>query len=212
MNISWYGHRCVRIEIKEGSALLDPFESKEVGLRGPAIKDDVVALSAFEQPAAVLDRINDDALIIRGAGEYEKKGIAIRGIQAYQDSQEGRELGLCTIYSIIAEDMNICFLGALGQDKLTDEQLELIGDPDILIIPVGGQSAFDPKAAAELAMKIEPKVIIPIQFSLAAASYEAEDLEKFVKEMGLPKEKADTFRIQKKQLPMDKTLLVVLEA
>jgi len=211
MNITWYGHRCVRIEAREGSILIDPF-GKDIGLRGPKIGDDIVILSAYQAPAGVLDQIPDTSLVIRGPGEYECKGIAVRGIQAYQDSQKGKELGLTTIYKVIADEISVCHLGALGQDKLTDEQLEAIGDPDILIIPVGGQSALDQKAAVELCNQIEPKIIIPIQFAVASAAYDAEKVDKFVKEIGLPAEKMDKLKIIKKQLPVDKTQLIVLEA
>lgn len=210
MNIQWYGHRCVRLEAKEGNVLFDPFDPKEVGLRGPNIKDNLVLLSAYEQPKAILERINDDAFVVRGPGEYEKNGIAVRGTLAYQDSQKGKELGLCSIYAVHAEEMSICHLGALGQDQLSDEQMEAIGDPDILVIPVGGQSALDPKAAAAMATAIEPKVIIAVQYALTDAKYEAEKLERFVKEIGLPVQKMDSYRIQKKQLPVDQTILVAL--
>ena len=212
MNISWYGYRCIRIEAKEGAVLADPFDPKEIGMRGPTIKDDLVLVSDFAPGKAILERINDEAFVVSGPGEYERKGIAVRGIQSWADSQQGRELGLYTIYCIVAEDLSVCHLGATGQDKLTDEQLEAIGDPDVLIIPVGGQSALDAKSAAEIATQIEPKIIIPVQFALPGASYEADKLEKFVKEIGLPVEKMDTLRITKKLLPTDQTRLVVLES
>jgi L-ascorbate metabolism protein UlaG (beta-lactamase superfamily) len=212
MNISWYGHRCIRLEAKEGNILIDPYDPKEIGLRGPSSKDDIILMSAYHQPSALVGRFTDGAFVIRGPGEYEQKGIAIRGIQAFQDSVRGKELGLCSIYAVVADELSVCHLGALGQETLTDEQLEAIGDPDILIIPVGGQSALDPKAAAALATQIEPKVIIPIQFAITGASYEAEKAEKFVKEIGLPVQNVETFRIQKKQLPVDQTALVVLSS
>ena len=211
MNITWYGHRCVRIEVKGGSVLIDPF-GKEVGLRGPRINDDIVALSAYAVPPQVLDQIPEQSFVIRGPGEYEVKGIAVRGIAAAQDSQNGKELGLATMYTVVGDEISVCHLGALGQDKLNDEQLEAIGEPDVLIVPVGGQSALDPKAVAQLCNQIEPKIIIPIQFSLPSAAYEAEKVDKFVKEIGLPAEKMANFRIAKKQLPVDQTRLIILEA
>jgi L-ascorbate metabolism protein UlaG (beta-lactamase superfamily) len=212
MNIAWYGHRCVRIETKEGSVLLDPFDPKETGLRGPNIKDTLVLISEAAPSPEVLGRINDDAFVIRGAGEYERHGIAVRGIQAAQDSQQGRELGLCTMYCVIAEEITVCHLGALGQDKLTSEQLEAIGDPDILILPVGGQSALDVKVAAEIATQIEPKIIIPVQYAVPGAKYPAGPLDRFVKEIGLTPQKNETFRVVKKLLPVDQTQLVVLSS
>lgn len=212
MNIIWYGHRCIRIEAKEGSVLIDPFDPLQVGLRGPNPKDDLVLISDANPGKAVLERINDEAFIVRGPGEYERKGIDVHGIQAWADTQQGRELGLCALYRIVAEDLSVCHLGALGQDTLTPEQLEAIGEPDILIVPVGKQSAFDAKAAAELCNQIEPKIIIPIQFALPNASYDADPLDKFVKAIGLPVEKVETLRISKKQLPVDKTQLIILAA
>lgn len=212
MVITWYGNRCVRIETKNGSILVDPFDPKDIGLRGPTIKDDLVLLSDAVQKKSVLERINEDAFVVRGPGEYERKGIAVRGISAFADSQNGKELGLCTIFSIISEDMFVCCLGGLGQEKLSPEQLEAIGDPDILIIPVGGQSALDAKVAAALANEIEPKIIIPVQFSLPNASYDADTLDKFTKEIGLSPQKMDKLRITKKQLPVEQTDCIVLEA
>ena len=200
MVITWYGQRCVRLEAKEGSILIDPF-GKDAGLRGPRINDDIVLVSAYDIPAGVADQVPEGSLFIHGPGEYERKGIAVTGIQAHQDSQQGKELGLATIYRIVADELTVCHLGALGQATLTDEQLEAIGDPDILIIPVGGQSALDAKAAAALCNQIEPKIIIPVQF---------EQPDKFIKEMGVTPEKEDKLRIAKKQLPTDQTRLVIL--
>lgn len=212
MNISWYGHRCVRIESKDGTVLIDPFDPKEIGLRGPSINDDIVAMTSFVMPPAVEDKITDQSFVIRGPGEYERKQIAIKGTLSYQDSQEGKELGLSTIYTLITEDVSVCHLGALGQGELTSSQIEFIGEPDILIIPVGGQGAFDAKVAVAVANTIEPKIIIPVGFSLSNASYDADPVEKFVKELGLTPQNMETLRTNKKQLPMDQTILVVLSA
>lgn len=199
MNISWYGQRCVRIESREGSVLVDPYDTTGTGSRGPVVNDDLVLLSAYEQSKAVLDRVNEGSFLVRGPGEYERKGIAVRGIPAFQDSQGGRELGLCTVYRITADDITVCHLGALGQEKLSDEQLEAVGDPDILIMPPEAQSALDAKAAAALATAIEPKVIIALGKNDA-----------FTKELGLTATQTDVYRIQKKQLPVDQTILVSL--
>ncbi|HTP57194.1 MAG TPA: MBL fold metallo-hydrolase [Candidatus Paceibacterota bacterium] len=199
MNISWYGQRCVRIESREGSVLVDPFDPAGTGIRGPVINDDLVLLSAYDQPRTVLERINEGSFLVRGPGEYERKGIAIRGIPAFQDSQNGRELGLCTIYRVVADDMTVCHLGALGQEKLTDQQLEDIGDPDILIVPPGAQSALDAKALGAMVTAIEPKVIVSL-----------DKFDAFIKQLGLAPQKMDSYRIQKKQLPADQTILIVL--
>ena len=44
MTISWFGQSCFRLEGKEASLLIDPF-SKEIGLRSPKIKDQIVLVT-----------------------------------------------------------------------------------------------------------------------------------------------------------------------
>src|SRR2546427_249399 len=137
MTITWYGHSCFRIEAKEGSILIDPF-LKEIGLKPPRVKDDIVLVTHQHFDHNNLEGANPEAFVIQNPGEYEKQGIAVRGILSYHDKNRGKERGLNTIYVIKSEDVRICHLGDLGQDKLTDQQVEQIGDVDILMIPVGG--------------------------------------------------------------------------
>ena len=47
------------------------------------------------------------------------------------------------------------------------------------------------------------KIVIPIQYALPNATYEADTLEKFAKELGLSPQHMDTLRINVKQLPTD---------
>lgn len=211
MNISWYGHRCFRIEAKEGSVLIDPF-GKDVGLRAPRIKDDVVLITTGGQASrAGLSEMNPETFVITGPGEYERKGISIHGVQAYGDKTGGSTQGLTTLYRIVAEDISVCHLGALGQDQLTDEQIELIGDVDILMVPVGDKEVLDAKAAAAIVNEIEPKIIIPMQYKVPGLALDADGVEKFVKELGLTPEKTDKLRIANKTLPVEETKLVILQ-
>ena len=50
-------------------------------------------------------------------------------------------------------------LGDLGQTKLTDEQIEAVGDVDILFVPVGGKYTIDSAGAESIIKDIEPKII-----------------------------------------------------
>src|SRR3989338_7263196 len=77
--------------------------------------------------------------------------------QHYDHNNKGKERGLNTIYTIEAEDMRLCHLGDFGQQQLTDEQLELIGKVDILMIPVGGTFTINSSEAAKVIGQIEPK-------------------------------------------------------
>ncbi|OGN16906.1 MAG: hypothetical protein A3C88_00470 [Candidatus Yanofskybacteria bacterium RIFCSPHIGHO2_02_FULL_50_12] len=207
MTISWYGHSCFRIEAKEGSILTDPF-SKEIGLRPPKIKDDVVLVSHQHYDHNNIEDVNSEAFIIQNPGEYEKQGISILGIQSFHDNTNGSERGLNTIYVIKAEEMTLCHLGDLGH-KLTDHQIEEIGDVDILMIPVGGNYTIGPKEAVEVISQIEPKIIIPMHYKIPGLTVEIDGSEKFVKELGLTPETVDKYKIAKKLLPAEEVKLVM---
>jgi L-ascorbate metabolism protein UlaG (beta-lactamase superfamily) len=208
MTINWYGRACFRLEAKEGSILIDPF-SKEIGLKPPRIKDDVVLVTHQHQDHNAIEDANPEAFVIQNPGEYENRGIAIRGIQSFHDNKEGTEKGLNTIYVLKAEDLNICHLGDLGH-ILTDHQVEDIGDVDILMIPVGGGGyTLDAKMAVEVINQIEPKVVIPMHYKDGSLNDKLEAPEKFVKELGLTPEKVDKYKIAKKLLPTEEIKLVM---
>jgi L-ascorbate metabolism protein UlaG (beta-lactamase superfamily) len=210
MTINWFGQSCFRIEAKEGSILIDPF-SKEIGLKPPKIKDDVVLVSHDHDDHNNVEELPPEAFLINTPGEYEKKGIAIRGISSYHDKTEGKERGLNTIYVIKAEDMTICHLGDLGQEKLDDKQVEDIGDIDILLVPVGGNYTINSKEATGIISQIEPKIIIPMHYKVKDLKIDLDSSDKFVKELGLTPEKVDKYKISKKLLPLEEMKLVMLD-
>ena len=226
MTITWYGHSCFRIEVpirsiadprlaqpvgtKGVSILIDPF-SKEIGLRPHKIKDDLVLVTHHHADHDNVGEANPEAFIIDGPGEYEKQGIQVRGISSFHDKVGGKERGPNTIYVVKVEDMAICHLGDLGQDKLDDKQVEEIGDIDVLMVPVGGNYTIDAKEATSVVGQIEPKIVIPMHYKIKDLTVEVSGPDKFLKEIGLSPEKVDKLKIAKKNLPVEETKLVMFE-
>lgn len=216
MTITWFGHSCFRIEAKEAhstgsgqvSILIDPF-SRDIGLKPPKIKDDLVLVTHDHYDHNNIEDAPAETFVIKNPGEYEKNGIAIRGILSYHDKLQGKERGLNSIYVIKAEGMTVCHLGDLGQEKLDEKQVEEIGDVDILLVPVGGNYTINYKEAVGVISQIEPKIIIPMHYKLKDLKVEIEGPEKFVKELGLTPEKVDKFRIVQKNLPTEELKLVM---
>ena len=210
MTITWFGQSCFRLETKGPSILVDPF-SKEIGLRPPRIKDDIVLVSHDHYDHNNLENINPEAFVINSPGEYEKQGVYVRGLNSYHDKAEGKERGLNTIFVIRAEDVAIGHLGDLGQEALTDSQIEEMGDIDILMIPVGGKYTINYKEAAAVVGQIEPKIIVPMHYKLKDLEVDIEGPEKFLKEIGFYKEKVDKFKINSKLLPTEETKLIMFQ-
>ena len=211
MQISWFGHSCFRLEAKEGSILIDPF-SKEIGLKPPKIKDDIVLVTHEHYDHNNVADANSEAFVIRNPGEYEKSGIQIQGIPSWHDNTNGSERGPNTIYVMTAEEITLCHLGDLGQEKLTDQQVEAIGDVDVLMIPVGGNYTIGPKEAVEVISQIGPKIVMAMHYKITGLTVEIDSAEKFVKELGLTPEKLDKLKIQKKTLPAEEMKLIMLNA
>ena len=209
MIINWFGHSCFRIETKsQVSVLIDPF-SKNIGLTPPRIKDDLILITHDHYDHNNLNGVNPESFIIKSPGEYERHGLYVRGINSYHDDKEGKERGLNTIYVIKVEEMMLCHLGDLGQNQSEEDQIDDIGDIDILMIPVGGKYTINYKTAIKVINQIEPKIIIPMHYKVKGLKLDIDGLDKFAKEIELPPEKVDKFKIVKKNLPIDKTQLVI---
>lgn len=190
--------------------MIDPF-SKEIGLRTPRLNDNIFLVTHEHFDHNNAKETPPESFIIRGPGEYEKSGIHFEGISSYHDNNQGTQRGLNTIYVIRMEDMRLCHLGDLGQSKLTDEQVEQIGDIDILFLPVGGKYTIDGKEAVEIVKQIEPKIIIPMHYKVADLNIDIEGPQKFLKEIGIKPEEAETYRIAAKNLPTEEVKLVMFK-
>ncbi|MDD4409603.1 MAG: MBL fold metallo-hydrolase [Candidatus Pacebacteria bacterium] len=142
---------------------------------------------------------------ISALGEYEIKGIFVQGIPSFQIDKKKLNI----IYSIEIEGIRICHLGALGVDELSEEQMEEIGNVDILLIPINGDTTIGSKEAVKLISLIEPKLVIPMCSN-------KDSLDAFLRAMGQKDiVSQDKFSIQKKNLTPkgddDKVEIVVLE-
>lgn len=207
MNITWYGQACFRLESRDTRVLIDPF-GKEIGLKIPRFNETIVLVTHNHHDHNNVEGMAGETFIIRGPGEYEKSDVQIVGIQSFHDNTQGSERGLNTIYVIKMEDIKICHLGDLGQHELTDEQIELIGGVDILMVPVGGTYTIDGKEAAAIVKQIEPKIIIPMHYKVPGLTVKLESAEDFLKEVGIKPEEVESYKITAKTLPQEEIKLV----
>ncbi|MDD2753176.1 MAG: MBL fold metallo-hydrolase [Candidatus Portnoybacteria bacterium] len=201
MVITWYGQSCFKIQSGETVLFTDPF-AKEIGLTPPRGQANIVTISHNHFDHNNSEAINGGSLVIDEPGEYESKGVDIKGILSFHDDKEGKERGTNTIYIIDMEGMKICHLGDLGQAKLTAEQVEKIDGVDILMIPVGGTYTIDEEMAAEIINQIEPRIVIPMHYKIPGLTSKIEGVDAFLKEMGVAKkETVDKLTLKKKDLP-----------
>ncbi|MCU0660429.1 MAG: MBL fold metallo-hydrolase [Candidatus Pacebacteria bacterium] len=152
-----------------------------------------IALSTTNHPdyngVENLSHGDTQPFVVSGPGDYEIKGVFVRGFLS-ESIIDGKKF-INTIYSVLFEGMNMCFLGALSEEKLSSEVREAIGNPDILFVPISdasqqaGEGVLTPAAAYKLAVSLEPKIIIPMEY-LSADSVKSTSpvLKVFLKEAG----------------------------
>jgi L-ascorbate metabolism protein UlaG (beta-lactamase superfamily) len=145
-------------------------------------------------------------LVISGPGEYETKGVFIKGFQS-KTNYGGKEK-INTVYIVVLEGMTLCFLGALSDEKLSPEFLEAVEDIDILFLPIGDEGVLDSAKANKLAVTLEPKIIIPMHYDEVGV---AGSLKKFLKESGEEGVKPiDKLTLKKKDLDGKEGEVVIL--
>ncbi len=220
MNIFWHGHSCFQIlaagnKAEQTSILIDPF-SEEIGLKFPKLEADIVLISHDHYDHNNIKGIGASRsgrpyFLINGPGEYEIKNVFIQGIQSWHDQSLGKEDGENTIYTLEAEDLKLCHLGDLGQRELTEEQLDRIGQVDILMIPIGGTYTISAKEAIKIMSQLEPKITIPMHYQLPKLKIKLDNLDKFLKLLGIKSiEPLNKLSIKKKDLSPEEAKIVVL--
>jgi len=184
MIITHLGLEAFKIQFGDTVIALNPI-SKESKHKGTRFGADIALVSLNDKDFNGIETVThgDRApFAITGPGEYEIKGIFIKGFKSeshYGLPAGSKETRINTIYTISLEGMNLCFLGAIDSKTLSVETNEAIDDIDVLFVPIGGDGVLTPAQASELAVALEPKLIIPMHWS-----NDEKNLKAFLKESG----------------------------
>jgi L-ascorbate metabolism protein UlaG (beta-lactamase superfamily) len=217
MNINWLGQSCFQIVSSQDknspvNIVIDPFD-ESLGLKLPRkLSADILLVTHDHFDHNNIKKVEGSPFVITGPGEYDVKGIYIRGIPAFHDNSKGADKGANTIYTIEGEGLKLCHLGDLGQKELTSEQLEKIGDVDILMTPIGGGGkTIEATEAVKIISQIEPKITIPMHYHIPGLKVKLDGVDKFLKSLGVKSlEPLPKFSIKKKDIIEEEAKIVIL--
>lgn len=225
MKIIWHGQSLFEIisSLKQNNEIkivIDPFD-ESYGLRVPRLEADILLVTHSHRNHSNIKAIAGKPLLIDGPGEYEAKEVYIKGISGFHDSSLGKERGRVTIFTIEVEEIKICHLSDFGQKELTEQQLEEIGQVNVLMIPTGGIYTIGAKEASRIINQIGPQIVIPMHYQLPKLKIQPvsktekgiklEELGKFLKVMGIKNpEYLNKLSVKKKDLSEEKMKIVVL--
>jgi len=211
MEISYLGHSSFRLKGKTATVVTDPF-NLSIGLSFPKVSADIVTISHAHEDHNNGDSVSDVRKVIDGPGEYEIQDVSIIGTSTYHDDVKGADRGKNTIYLIEMDGLRICHLGDLGH-KLSEKQVEDLGEINILMIPVGGVYAIGTDDAAYVAQTIEAQITIPMHYQTKGLDEKMfKDLvgyDEFVNKLGLPLETLEKFSVTKDSLDEQQRIVVL---
>lgn len=177
MILTFHEGSCVRASAGDTTIVFGPVSKQSRNFKPVNFGADVSIVSLNHPDMNGADeagRGEKQPFTVTGPGEYEVSDITISGFPA--GSMYGGEGRINTVYSVHFDGLSVLYLGALGDMDLPAEVLEM-DEPDVLIVPVGGEGALAPAEAAKLAVKLEAKMIIPVL-------YDEKTLKQFLKESG----------------------------
>lgn len=208
MQIEFFGANCLRI--KAAASLVFDDNLVALGRSSVTTENDVVCLTnnnLIEAPAKA-------QLVFDSPGAYEVGGIRLAGIAAQAHLDEPEKPLAATIYrgSIDSSRLTFVVAGHIAPG-LSDEQVELLGHIDVLIVPVGGGGyTLDATGAVELVKKTNPKLIVPTHYSQPDLKYPVAQaaVTEFVVASGLSSDQVEgSFRVKRSDFGEQPAVVII---
>lgn len=162
MVIQKVGAHCFKLSAGPVTVALNPPDGKSK-LKVNKFGSDVVLISTRHPDwdgAETASHGDKQPFIAHGPGAYEVGDVTISGFST-PSSYDGEELEVGnTVYVFDMDGIRVAAFGALSTTKLPQDLRAELDDIGIALVPVG-DGTLDPKAAHELMVTLEPKIIIP---------------------------------------------------
>ena len=164
MIIKYIGHSCFKILDDETgySIVLDPYRDGSVPGYGKIVDAASEVLCSHEHD----DHAGREHIKIEPKDESP---FMVDRIETFHDPEKGKLRGSDTIHIITnkATGEKLVHYGDVGEkidDLLTEENLALLKDADIALVPVGGVYTYNKHEAMELINRTTPKLVLPMHY------------------------------------------------
>ena len=164
MLIQHIGHAEFLIVTESGVRIVtDPYDAS-CGYPLQKTDADIALISHHHHDHDAVENLKGEPRIIDKAGQYTPEpDVRVTAVKGFHDDEQGSKRGETLLFLIETEGLRIVHLGDLGE-MLSDEQVSILHDPDVLMIPVGGFYTIDGRQAQETAARLNAKVILPMHY------------------------------------------------
>ena len=214
LKITWYGHAAFLITTGHGIKIItDPYKpGGSIVYRSIPDESDIVTVSHEHPDHNYVEGLPGKPTVIKGAGKHEVKGIVVEGTMTYHDDAGGSQRGDNIVFTFSADDIRVCHLGDLGH-RLGDQEVQQIGQVDVLCIPVGGFFTIGPQEATRVADQLQPHLIFPMHVKTAKCNLPIEPVDAFLQgKKAVRKLDTSTFSFTKKALETGLGIVVLQPA
>jgi L-ascorbate metabolism protein UlaG (beta-lactamase superfamily) len=181
MKIRWYGQSAFALEGLARTVVIDPFG--DLGGTWPGmlrfayppiegVEADLLLITHehidHNNAGAV---VGSPAMVRSSAGTFQTPIGEVRAIASEHDPVAGTERGPNTIFVFELDGLRTCHMGDFGQSALRPEQIEAIGEIEVLFVPVGGGATIDGRAAADVVSQLGPAWVVPMHYRTEAVDF-----------------------------------------
>jgi len=172
VEIRWFGHSFFQITSSNGTKIItDPFGP--MGYPMPEVWPHVVTVGREHGNHNNVDLAKGRPIVLRGLkeGTFEWNDVRLtfrdvliynvpihqRGYMEFEASLKGA--------AFVFEVDGMCILHAGDISKpFNEDQLQLVGHIDVLLVPIGGRYTAGPEEAKEIIHQLKPKIVIPMHY------------------------------------------------
>jgi Predicted Zn-dependent hydrolases of the beta-lactamase fold len=189
----------------------DPFMNM-LGYKLPEIEANIVSTSHNHRDHNNINAVKGSFEHINGPGKFLKAGIEIKGVDTFHDKVSGTKRGKNIVYTFNIDGINVCHCGDLGH-ILNSNQIEEIGNVDILLLPIGGLATINAFDAVQVMKQLNPTIIIPMHYrtkAMGLLGYIFGSVDKFISVAGLKAKEYERLELNKTNMK-DYSGIVVLK-
>jgi len=169
VEIKWFGHAFFQITSSSGTKIItDPF--RNMGYPMPEVWPDVVTVGKETRNHSNVTLAKGDPIILRGLKswgmEWNVINSVVRDVLIYNVPIHMRATydyikGSAFVFEV--DGLCICHTGDLGE-PFNEDQLDLIGHIDIVLLPIGGSYTMGPESAKKVVEQLKPKIAVPMHY------------------------------------------------
>ena len=172
VEIRWFGHSFFQITSSGGTKIItDPFGA--MGYPMPEVWPHVVTVGREHGNHNNVDLAQGSPIVLRGLKEgtfeWNDVRLTVRDVliynvpihqRGYMDFEASLK-GAAFVFEV--DGMCILHAGDISQ-PFNEDQLQLVGHIDVLLVPIGGRYTAGPQEAQEIIQQLRPKIVVPMHY------------------------------------------------